>query len=154
MELKQLSLSDREAITKVFLDVFTGDPWNDDWSDRTQLDAYITDLAGQDRSLTLGWFDGETLVGLAMGNIRHWYSGTEYYIDEFCIHPARQGQGEGTAFLQAIEEYLKQNGIYQIFLQTEADVPAYGFYTKRGFTEQKGHVSFAKELEQDRGMKQ
>ena len=48
MELKVLTVQDREIITELFLDVFTHEPWNDDWSDPEQLRAYIADLTGQD----------------------------------------------------------------------------------------------------------
>ena len=144
MELRKLSVCDKNIITELFRDVFTNEPWNDDWSDPRQLDAYITDLIGQRYSLTLGYFDGERLVALSMGYVKHWYKGTEYVIDEFCVDRQRQGRGIGTAFMKAIEAYLAENGIFGIFLQTENDVPAYGFYLHNGFSELTGHVSFAK----------
>lgn len=81
-----------------------------------------------------------------MGSVRHWYTGTEYYIDEFCVRTDRQGRGLGTLFLGEIEKAVREMGLQQIFLQTEADVPAYRFYLKNGFTELKTHVSFAKRL--------
>ena len=144
MELKVLSLEDRKMITDLFTDVFTNEPWNDDWSDRKQLDAYITDLTGQSYSLTLGYFDGDWIMGLSMGYIKHWYSGTEYVINEFCVDRHSQGKGIGTAFMKAIEAYLSEKGICQIFLLTDKDVPAYTFYQHNGFTEQIGNVAFAK----------
>ena len=144
MELKVLSLEDRKMITDLFTDVFTNEPWNDDWSDRKQLDAYITDLTGQSYSLTLGYFDGDRIMGLSMGYIKHWYSGTEYVINEFCVDRHSQGKGIGTAFMKAIEAYLSEKGICQIFLLTDKDVPAYTFYQHNGFTEQIGNVAFAK----------
>lgn len=145
-ELRVLSPQDREAVTALFVDVFTHEPWKDDWSDRTQLDAYIGDLTGQSNSLTLGYMEGRRLVGLAMGHVKHWYSGTEYCIDELCVARDRQGRGTGTAFLQAIEAWLRDHGICQIYLQTESNVPAFHFYRHRGFRELEGHVSFAKRL--------
>ena len=144
MELKVLSLEDRKMITDLFTDVFTNEPGNDDWSDRKQLDAYITDLTGQSYSLTLGYFDGDRIMGLSMGYIKHWYSGTEYVINEFCVDRHSQGKGIGTAFMKAIEAYLSEKGICQIFLLTDKDVPAYTFYQHNGFTEQIGNVTFAK----------
>ena len=51
-KLKRLSIEDKEAITNVFTGVFTKEPWNDDWSDKNQLDMYINDLIGQGYSLT------------------------------------------------------------------------------------------------------
>ena len=144
MELKVLSLEDRKIITDLFTDVFTNEPWNDDWSDQAQLEAYITDLTGQSYSLTLGYFEGDRILGLSMGYIKHWYSGTEYIINEFCVDRHSQGKGIGTAFMKAIEAYLSGKGIRQIFLLTDKDVPAYTFYQRNGFTEQIGNVAFAK----------
>ena len=144
MELKVLSLEDRKMITDLFTDVFTNEPWNDDWSDHAQLEAYITDLTGQSYSLTLGYFEGDRILGLSMGYIKHWYSGTEYIINEFCVDRHSQGKGIGTAFMKAIEAYLSEKGICQIFLLTDKDVPAYTFYQHNGFTEQIGNVAFAK----------
>ena len=34
MELRVLTASDRGIITELFRDVFTHEPWNDDWSDQ------------------------------------------------------------------------------------------------------------------------
>ena len=147
MELSVLTMADRAHVTALFYDVFTNEPWNDDWSDAAQLDAYITDLIGQRNSLALGFFDGDRMVGLSMGIIKHWYTGTEYCIDEFCIDRRMQGRGIGTSFMVEIEQYLAKRGIHHIFLQTERNAPAYGFYLNRGFQELKDHVSFAKEIE-------
>ncbi|MBR3505401.1 MAG: GNAT family N-acetyltransferase [Clostridia bacterium] len=147
MEFRVLSAEDRAAVTSLFADVFTNEPWNDDWSDTEQLDAYIADLTGQSYSLTLGYYDGDRLAALSMGYIKHWYSGTEYCIDEFCVGRPYQGRGVGSAFLREIESYLRERNICQIFLQTENDVPAYAFYKRRGFQELEGHVSFGKRID-------
>jgi aminoglycoside 6'-N-acetyltransferase I len=146
MELRKLTIRNRRIITALFRDVFTNAPWYDDWSDTEQLDAYITDLAGQPRSLTLGYFEGNRLAGLSMGYIKHWYSGTEYYLDELCVARHLQGKGIGSRFLEAVEAWLSENGIRQIFLQTEHNVPAYQFYLNHGFHELQWHVSFAKQI--------
>ena len=149
MELKKLTVSDREIITELFTDVFTNAPWFDDWSDREQLHAYISDLTGQPYSLTLGYFDGGKLVGLSMGYIKHWYSGTEYIMNEFCVDRNMQGKGIGSSFMSAIEAWLSENGVRQIFLLTERDVPAYSFYQHNGFTEQNKTVAFSKRTGDD-----
>lgn len=147
MELRVLTIKDREAISELFKDVFSNEPWNDDWSNREQLDAYISDLISQNNSLTFGYFDGERMAGLSMGHVKHWYTATEYIIEEFCIARLFQRMGIGSAFMNEIEAYLLKNGIRQIFLQTDRNVPAYAFYMKRGFTELIDHVSFAKRID-------
>ena len=148
MELKVLTVQDREIITELFLDVFTHEPWNDDWSDAEQLRAYIADLTGQHYSLTLGFFDQDRLAALSMGHVKHWHTGTEYIIEEFCVARTMQRKGIGASFMKAIASYLAGRGIRQVFLQTEKDMPAYSFYLHNGFRELTGHVSFAKRIEE------
>ena len=143
-KLKRLSIADKKIITDVFVSVFTKEPWNDDWSDKNQLDMYINDLVGQGYSLTYGLFDEDELIGIAMGYVKHWYSGTEYIINELCIKTERQGSGAGSFFIKEIEKAIKELGIKQIFLLTDTNVPAYHFYKKNGFVEETTNVAFTK----------
>jgi aminoglycoside 6'-N-acetyltransferase I len=144
--LKRLSIYDKDIIKEVFVSVFTKEPWNDDWSDKEQLDMYITDLIGQGYSLTYGLFNDAELIGVSMGYIKHWYSGTEYIINELCIKTERQGNGAGTFFLSEIEKAIKELGLKQIFLLTDSNVPAYDFYRKNGYVEEKTNVAFSKRI--------
>ena len=144
LNLKRLTIKDKEIITDVFISVFTKEPWNDDWSDTNQLDMYINDLVGQGYSLTYGLFDDAELIGIALGYVKHWYSGTEYIINEFCIKTDRQGAGAGSFFIAEIEKAIKELGIKQIFLLTDSNVPAYNFYKKNGFVEEQTTRTMAK----------
>lgn len=144
MELVKLDRSNKNEIKNFFREVFTKEPWNDDWSNEEQLENYILDLIGNNNSLTLAYVDGGKLAALAMGHIRHWYSATEYYIDELCVKTQLQGQGIGTSFINAVEKYLREHEIGAMFLLTEKDVPAYEFYKKHGFEEHKNNVAFGK----------
>ena len=144
MELREFGIKDINEIKQLFYDIFTNEPWNDDWSDEQQLHEYITDLIGNRNSLSLGLYEGDELIGLSLGSVMHWYTGTEYYIFEFCIKTEKQGKGAGTAFLKKVEEFAKSKQITHIFLQTERNVPAYEFYQKNGFTELEYHVSLYK----------
>ena len=143
---KRLDESYADSITELFVSVFTREPWNDDWSDKSRLQLYIHDLIGQNNSLTFGLYDGAELIGISMGHIRHWYSGTEYFIDELCISTEKQGKGAGTLFVENIEKACKELGLTHIFLLTENNVPAFEFYKKRGFYKLENNVAFAKEL--------
>lgn len=146
MEIKELTIDNLEEIKTFFADVFTKEPWNDDWSDENQLRQYITDLIGNANSLAFGLFRDEEMVGLTMGKIMHWYSGTQYYIDEFCIKTSEQGSGLGTHFLNSIGECIKAKGIKQFYLQTDRTLPAFKFYQKNGFFLLENQVSLVKEL--------
>ncbi len=144
LKVKRLSINDKEIIKNLFTSVFTIAPWYDDWSDTNQLDMYINDLVGQGYSLTYGLFDDDELIGISLGYVKHWYSGTEYIINEFCIKTDRQGAGAGSFFIAEIEKAIKELGIKQIFLLTDSNVPAYNFYKKNGFVEEQTTRPMAK----------
>ena len=143
---KRLDESAADSVRELFFSVFTKEPWNDDWSDENQLRLYIQDLIGQNNSLTFGLYEDEELIGLSMGRIKHWYTGTEYCIDELCIRTARQGEGIGTLFVSEMEKACRELGLTHIFLLTENNVPAFAFYQKCGFYQLENNVAFAKEL--------
>ena len=143
---RRIGMGEFSHIKELFTGVFTREPWNDDWSDEAQLDLYLSDLVDQSNSLTFGLYEGQALIGLSMGRIKHWYTGTEYCIDELCIRTDRQRQGLGSYFLEELQRQLQSMGIEQIFLQTDRDVPAYRFYLKNGFLELSDLVSFAKTM--------
>ena len=144
--IEELNLQDIEKIKLLFKSIFQAPPWNDDWSDEQQLHNYIYDLIGNPNSLTFAFYSNNELIGVSLGSIRHWYTGTQYLIDEFCISTKMQGHGFGTSFLKKIEESLVQKGIKNIFLQTNRNLPAFMFYKKNGFLELTDHVSLTKDI--------
>lgn len=146
LEIKELTINDFDDIKNLFKGVFTAPPWKDDWSDENQLNEYLLDLMKVRNPLDFGLFKDGELIGISIGNIRHWWGGTEYHIEELCIKTDQQGQGLGTKFFELIEDILHTQNITNIFLMTERTVPAYDFYKKRGFTELSEHVSFLKYL--------
>ncbi|BDC97106.1 GNAT family N-acetyltransferase [Treponema saccharophilum] len=145
-EFRQLSAGDMGSVKELFRSVFTAEPWNDDWSDDERLSLYLADLSCQTNSLLFGLFEKNELIGISLGQILHWYAGTEYKIEELCIKTEQQGRGAGTFFVSAIENAVKARGISSIVLLTSRDVPAYGFYKKIGFRESESLVFFAKEI--------
>ena len=144
--LQELNMSNIDMIKDFYVDIFTNEPWNDDWSNEKQLHEYIMDLIGNANSLTLAYYENSKMIGLCMGHVRHWCTGTEYYIDEFCVCKDKQGIGIGTKFLKDVEEYIISKDITRIFLLTERNVPAYSFYKKNKFVELSEQVSFVKKI--------
>ncbi len=144
--IKLLDTNELLLIKDLFFDVFSNEPWNDDWSNKEQLYQYLIDTIDNKNSLSLGLFDKDDLLGISLGSIIHWCSGTEYYIREFCIKRTIQHQGTGTTFLKLIGEYLINNQINSIILSTEIDTPAYCFYIKNNFTELPKSRFFHKDL--------
>ncbi|MDO4500147.1 MAG: GNAT family N-acetyltransferase [Erysipelotrichaceae bacterium] len=144
--IEELGIENKEEIKSLFYSVFSIEPWNDDWSDERQLDLYITDLIGQNNSVSFGLYVDDELIGLSLGRFKHWYSGLEYFIDELCIKTDRQGEGLGSFFLREIEKDLKTKGYKAILLQTEKEMPAFDFYIANGYLPMKGTVNFVKDI--------
>lgn len=145
MTLKRLTIGDIETIKKLMLDIFSGEPWNDVWTD-AQLHRYVSELTGAENSLSFGLYQEGVPVGLALGRVESWCTGTEYWVDEFGVLPGRQRRGLGSAFLRAIEAELLTQGISQLVLLTGRTVPAYRFYQNNGFEEQTETVLFVKSI--------
>ncbi len=127
---------------------FSGAPWHDDWSDETQLLEYVREISGSYHALNYGLLLDGKLAALSIGMIRHWWEGTNYNIEEFCVAPDLQGQQLGTRFMQMIAEDVKQRGLRGIFLQTDRDKPAFRFYRKNGFEVLEAHMSLYRRLEE------
>jgi aminoglycoside 6'-N-acetyltransferase I len=125
---------------------FGCEPWNDDWSDENQLKEYVKEISCSFNSLNYGLLINGRLSAVSIGMIRHWWEGTNYNIEEFCVSPDLQGQNIGSRFMGMIEEDIKSRGLSGIFLQTDNDKPAYRFYIKNGFNELNSHVSFYKRV--------
>ena len=146
LTFRRIELEQKEQVKEKFLQVFTDAPWFDDWSDPEQLDMYLNDLMGQSYSVAFGLYEGNNLIGASLGYIKHWYSGTEYIIDEFFIVKEKQGKGIGTYFMEEIGDAIKEMGVFTVFLLTERGVPAYDFYIKNGFNEIPETTAFWKEF--------
>ena len=143
-----LDNSHLSQITGIYKAAFSGEPWHDDWSDEKQLFLYIQDLACGFNSLNYGLFIDEKLTAVSIGSIHHWWSGTVYCIEEFCVLPEMQGRNIGSRFMAMIENDIRSRGIYNIFLQTDIEMPSYRFYKNNGFEDLTGHVSLHKKLDE------
>lgn len=146
MNIEELSIENIDEIKFIIKEAFSREPWNDDWSDEQQFHSYILDLIDNKNSLSLGLHDNGELIGVSLGRIKHWYAGTEYWIDDLAILPKAQGHGCGSAFVDLIETHAISKGIVGIVLFTERDIPAYGLYVKKGFEERKERVFFEKKI--------
>lgn len=144
MYIKEIDQTFFEEIKRMLGEVFGAPPWNEDWSDEKQLDNYLRDLTEVRGSLVYGLFDGDLLAGVSVGKIKHWCGGTEYFIEELCLRAEYQGRGVGKEFFSLIETELKKRGINTVFLMTDRNMPAYGFYKNLGFDELTELASFFK----------
>jgi GNAT superfamily N-acetyltransferase len=75
-------------------------------------------------------FDGETLIG--MGRIVG-DGGKFFYIQDFAVLPAYQGQGVGKQMMARLMDYIKANAPHEPFVGLFATGVAIPFYQQFGF---------------------
>lgn len=134
MLFRELTMADEGDIFAAVRAAFAAPPWNEAW-ERADFRRYLQDILGNENSLGFGLFEGEQLAALALGRLKHWPRGVEYDIDDFCVHPAWQGRGVGSALLERIWECARARGFCEVALLTRRDAPAHGFYQKNGFAD-------------------
>lgn len=149
MRLIQLDDSYFQETAELFSAVFGREPWNDDWSDKTQLGEYMREIMNSYNALNFGLLIDGRLAAASIGAVRHWWEGTNYNIEELFVSPELQGRGIGTEFLKMIEAEIAERGLCGIFLQTDSDKPALRFYSRNGFGVLGGHVSLYKSLNKE-----
>ncbi len=149
--LIELDESYLQQMAELYKEAFSGEPWNDNWSDTKQLAEYMKDISMSHHALNYGLLVDGKLAGMSIGKINHWWEGTNYNIEELCMSPSCQGQGIGSKFLELIEQGIREKGLNGIFLQTDNDKPAYHFYHKNGFMDLDAHISLFKSVKNTEG---
>ena len=148
VRFEELDASHLQEMAELYKSAFKGEPWNDDWSDQNQLMEYVKEISGAYNALNFGLFINGELAAMSVGMIRHWWEGTNYNIEEFCVRPDLQGQGIGSHFMAVISDNVRERGLSGIFLQTDKDKPSYGFYHKNAFKDLDSHVSLYKKVKE------
>lgn len=146
LHLRPYRPEDLDPCADLFLRVFGEEPWNDRWPSVERARSYLADFVATPGFMGFVALESTQFVALCVGHRRRWWQGDEYYVDELCVAPERQGQGIGTRFLSYIEERLLEQGIRHVVLLTRTDVPAAAFYEKQGFRTSSGTIFMYRNL--------
>lgn len=138
MNIQLLEKQHIDACSRLFIDAFSREPWNEQYESDEEVRRYFTDFLSLDSFLGFVGLEEGRIIALCVGMRKPWLKGVEYYIDQFCIAPEYQGQGIGSRFLAEIEHRMADWGMKGILLNTEKSYPSYGFYRKNGFAEIEG----------------
>ena len=132
MIIKNYDYTEFKNVIKIFLNVYTGSPWNDQWDyDRAEL--YLKSFISNPSFVGYLAYNNDQLIGVCVGERKYWWQGDEYYINEIFIDRPFQRKGIGSKFLNLIQNELKQKGIGTITLLTVKRNPADIFYKVNGF---------------------
>lgn len=133
MQIDRMKTEHIEECVDLFIDVFSGEPWNEIYSSREQVDAFFQNHMSNNYFEGFVLKDQGKIIAMSIGMKKPWLEGTEYYIDQFCVKTDFQRQGAGSLFLKLIGEEIGKQGMNAIILNTERKFPSERFYLKNGF---------------------
>lgn len=133
MQIDRMKTEHIEECVDLFIDVFSGEPWNEIYSSREQVAAFFQNHMSNNYFEGFVLKDQGEIIAMSIGMKKPWLEGTEYYIDQFCVKTDLQRKGAGSLFLKLIEEEIKRQGMNAILLNTEREFPSEMFYLKNGF---------------------
>lgn len=146
LKIRKFNHDDLDKCAELYLKVFTADPWYDGWLSSDQVRYYLTELI--DNPVYEGFvaFEDFTIVAVCFGHTRSFWTGKEFFIDEFYVENDKQGNGIGTKFLNLINDRLVKEDYRRLILLTNKGIPAEQFYVKNGFYNQQNRTIMFKEL--------
>lgn len=133
MELKKFSELDLNNCSKLYKEVFSDEPWNDEWITISQVRSYLKQLIKNPVFRGYVVYQDSKLVAACLGHERSWWDGNEFFIDEFFVSSEFQGRGIGSLLMNYVEKHPEMKDINSFHLLTNNDVPAKNFYVKNGF---------------------
>jgi ribosomal protein S18 acetylase RimI-like enzyme len=107
-----------------------GTPYNKHWSPDSETDTRYRRVI--DQGLSLGVYDDERLVGIAIAEKQAW--NRTLWVWEFHIAADYRGRGLGRQLMDSLAEVGKKTGCRVMVCETQnTNVPAIRFYRKVGF---------------------
>ncbi len=135
LNYRYLIQTDLHACTRLFVDTFSQPPWLDQWQNDAHAGRYLHNFVDAPGFLGFVAEENSLVVAVCLGNIRHWWQGDEFFIQEFFVATSHQGQGIGQALMRFVKEELGERAIRNICLLTARGSRAEAFYQQCGISE-------------------
>lgn len=145
MTIREMNFNDISTCADILCSVYNNELWMCRWDKETAVE-YLNDFF---ESKKFVGYVAEDEGGIIAGIFAHekvWWNNSEVFVEEMFVNPDRQGKGIGTALLNKVEEYVKDNKLAGITLSTNKYAPAPKFYEKNGFGNCEHVIFMAKEL--------
>ena len=131
-------------LAELYVETYNAPPWSDAWTvplATKRLDEMICcrDAYG------LACLDSHgAIVGMVVGSSETYYNCAQFFIKDFFIIPAMQGQGFGSALLAELECQLLRMGVEKTYLFTAKGVQTEHYYQRCGYASWNGMVLMGK----------
>jgi len=146
LDFRRFSGKDLDECAELFKNVFSGDPWYDEWVSLDQSRNYLKELVANPVFEGFIIRDNSKMVAACLGHRRSWWAGKEFFVDEFFVEKGRQGHGIGSDTMNYLVKTLIEEGYVRITLLTNKKIPAETFYLKNGFYNNEKRTVMVREL--------
>ncbi|WP_438315607.1 GNAT family N-acetyltransferase [Sporosarcina sp. FA9] len=134
MDIRLFEENDLLKCTRLFINVFNEEPWNDNWSEGVAK-QYLLDYTNTPGFMGILAVKEEVIIGFIFGAHKVWWSGNEFFINEMCVSTEIQKTGIGSILLNYLLKKLDSEKVSNLSLLTDRGIPAEAFYKKNGFME-------------------
>ena len=145
MDICAIVESDLQAISQLYVSVFSNPPWNEDWEFAWAYERlnWIYQSQGFAGYIAL---DSKQILGAIMGHAVPFKGEKGFEIVEFLVTAKYQNQGIGNQLLAQLELNLKQDNYDFTWLLTLKNTDAESFYSQRNYQRDCKIVLLNKEL--------
>ena len=145
MDICAIVESDLQAISQLYVSVFSNPPWNEDWEFAWAYERlnWIYQSQGFAGYIAL---DSKQILGAIMGHAVQFKKKKGFEIVEFLVTAKYQNQGIGNQLLAQLELNLKQDNYDFTWLLTLKNTDAESFYSQRNYQRDCKIVLLNKEL--------
>lgn len=144
--IRNFTLKDIDKCADLFKEVFSAYPWYDNWVSVQQTRTYLMELIENPVFEGYVAYNGSDIAAVCFGHKRSFWTGKEFFIDEFYVRNENQGNGIGTGMLTYVKESLMKEEYTRLVLLTNKRMPAEEFYIKNGFYNNQDRTVMVKEI--------
>jgi len=144
--IRKFAIGDIDKCAELFKEVFSAYPWYDNWVSFEQARTYLMELIENPVFKGYVAYNGHDMVAVCFGRKRSFWTGKEFFIDEFYVKNESQGNGIGTRMLDYVKESIIEENYRCLILLTNRGIPAEEFYIKNGFYNNQNRTVMVKEL--------
>jgi aminoglycoside 6'-N-acetyltransferase I len=146
LDFRRFNWGDLDECAELFKNVFSADPWFDEWVSMDQSRNYLKELVENPVFEGFLMCEDSKIVAVCLGHRRSWWMGKEFFVDEFFVENGRQGNGIGTRAVDLLVKTLQEDEYTRLTLLTNKNIPAETFYLKNGFYNNEKRTVMVKEL--------
>ncbi len=143
MDYRVVNENDIPALAEAMSSSYSEEPWNEKWEiDRAQ--RRIKSILVGFESLGVAAFDGDRLIGAALGFVDPYVDEDFFFVSELYVVPEWKKHGVGKLLLAELEIHLKEKGISVVELISIKE--NWEFYAKCGIVNDDGITVLGKQI--------